>query len=98
MQTEIPVKILGYRKAQRYAVRRAFEQALQKLGDLSVGTVVTISEIKDVDEILRYTPVLIYPSLMIGGRLVCNGRIPRQQEVHEWLLDEISKSQQQINV
>lgn len=88
---EINFKILGYRKAQRYAVRRSIEQALSNLPDTHSDLMVNIEEIKDIPEIFKYTQVLIYPSVVINEQLVCVGRIPKQKEVKVLITQEINK-------
>jgi len=88
----IPVKILGYKKSQRYPIWRtlqAVQRTLEKeYPDLRLDT----QEVTTTDEILHYTPVIAFPSLMINGKLVCVGRSPSQSEVLKWLttaIDEI---------
>lgn len=88
---ELDIKILGYRKTQRYAVRRAIEQALQQLSGGNFQTGVKITEISEVHEILKYTQVLVYPGLQVSGELVCVGRIPKQDEVREWITNKIKQ-------
>jgi hypothetical protein len=85
----IDIKIVGYRKAQRYAVRRAIDQALQNLSTQNIDLDVRIMEITEVNEILKFTPVLIYPSLFVRKKQVCTGRIPKQDEVTQWILNEL---------
>lgn len=82
--------ILGYRNAQRYVVRRAINQALLNLASDQIEPEVKIEETSDVSEILKYTQVLIYPSVMLNNRLICVGRIPKQDEMKHWVLEEIS--------
>jgi hypothetical protein len=83
----ISVKILGYKRAQRYVVWRAVQAAqatLQKdFPDLSLS----IEQITSSAEIQKYTPVLAFPSLMVDEILVCVGRYPKREEVLEWLLE-----------
>ena len=44
-----------------------------------------ITNIKDLDEIQRYTPVLIAAGLVVNEKLVCVGRYPKKEEVIGWL-------------
>ena len=37
---------------------------------------IEISEVRDLAEIEKITPVFIYPSLVVNDRLVCVGRFP----------------------
>jgi hypothetical protein len=80
----IQVKILGTKSPQRYAVRRAVVAAQNSLLDEHPGQEVKIIEIKDLQEIERYTAVFIYPSLVINEKLVCVGRFPKHGEILAW--------------
>lgn len=46
---------------------------------------VDITEVKSRAEIEAYTPVVVYPSLVVNERLVCVGRFPRKDEIVGWL-------------
>ncbi len=46
---------------------------------------------RQVDEILRYTPVIAFASLMIDDKLVCVGRCPGKDEVAAWLWAELEE-------
>jgi hypothetical protein len=80
----IRVKILGTKSPQRYAVRRAVVAAQNSLLDEHPGQEVEITEIKDLQDIERYTAVFIYPSLVINKKLVCVGRFPKKCEILGW--------------
>jgi hypothetical protein len=92
----VPIKILGYRKAQRYAVRRAIEQALNTLSLKQIHFDVTIEEITSVQEILKFTQVLIYPSVVLNDKVICSGRIPKQSEMEQWILQELKKNSKNV--
>jgi hypothetical protein len=79
------VKILGHKTPQRYAVLRAVVAAQGELAREHPGLEIEVSEIKDSQEILRYTTVLSYPSLVVNEKMVCIGRFPRKDEVAGWL-------------
>jgi len=81
----VRVKILGTKSPQRYAVRRAVLAAQECLRAKHPGLKVEIMEVKDSQEIQRYTTIFIYPSLVIDEQLVCSGRFPRREEVADWL-------------
>jgi disulfide oxidoreductase YuzD len=51
---------------------------------------VEISEVRDLAEIEKITPVFIYPSLVVNDRLVCVGRFPRKSEILIWLQQALS--------
>ncbi len=84
-KTLLKVKILSYKSPQRYAVRRTLSAALTEVHKIYPNIELEITEIKDISEMLKYTQVLILPSLMIEERLVCVGRFPKKQEVIKWL-------------
>jgi hypothetical protein len=80
----IRVKILATKSPQRYAVRRAVLAAQKSLVDEHPGQEIEIVEVKDIQEIQRYTAVFIYPSLVINEILVCVGRFPKNGEILAW--------------
>jgi hypothetical protein len=81
---KIGVKILGSRTPQRYAVRRAVLAAQATLSQEYPDLLVEISEVKELAEIEKVTPVIIYPSLVVNDRLVCVGRFPSKDEMVIW--------------
>jgi hypothetical protein len=81
----VECKILSYKSPQRYAMRRTVQSAQAELARNGRPVELTIVEIKDLDAILAYTQVVILPSLVVNGRLVCVGRFPRKEEVLAWL-------------
>lgn len=81
----INIKILGNRKSQRYAVRRALVAAQSELLSTDPEIEIDITEIKTVLEISQYTPAVIMPSLIINDQLVCVSRVPKKDEVITWL-------------
>ncbi|MBI4731515.1 MAG: hypothetical protein HY781_05195 [Chloroflexi bacterium] len=82
---KIDVKILAYKSPQRYAVRRAVIVAQEELCVQFPALQVDITEVKSRAEIEAYTPVVIYPGLVVNERLVCVGRFPRKGEIVGWL-------------
>jgi hypothetical protein len=85
MQTIIPVKILGYKKSQRYSIQRVLIQAQAAFQKAHPEVQLVVQEVTSAQEMLRYTPVIAFPSLMIGEILVCIGRFPAKDEVLAWL-------------
>ncbi|MGA2504560.1 MAG: thioredoxin family protein [Anaerolineales bacterium] len=86
----IEVKILGTKTPQRYAVRRAVVAAQAGLGIEYPDLQLEISEVRDLAEIEKITPVFIYPSLVVNDKLVCVGRFPQKGEVLIWLQQALS--------
>lgn len=83
----IHVKILSYKSPQRYAVNRTVQAAWNELCKKQPGLALDITEVKTLDEMLAYTQVVILPSLVVNGKLVCVGRFPKKAEVLQWLWD-----------
>jgi hypothetical protein len=81
----IPVKILGTRRAQRYCVIRTLTRVQSDFEKTHPEFQLEVKQIVTSQEILQYTPVISFPSLMIGEKLVCVGRFPSREEVLEWL-------------
>lgn len=81
----IDVKILSYKTPQRYAVRRTVVAAQSEMQKTQPDLMITISEVKELAEIEKYTAVVIYPSLVVDEKLVCIGRFPKKDEVVGWL-------------
>ena len=69
---------------QRYAVRRAVLSAQTALSQEYPGLLEEIAEVRDLSEIEKVMPVVIYPSLVVNDRLVCVGRFPSKDEVLIW--------------
>ena len=87
----IHVKILCNKSPLRYSVRRVIEAArislLSEYPDLTIG----ITEVSDMDEILKYTPVMIAPGLVINEKLVYDLWIPKREQVVGWLREAIQE-------
>jgi hypothetical protein len=89
----IPVKILGTRRAQRYCVTRTLIRVQSDFEREHPDFQLDVKQIATSQEILQYTQVIAFPSLMIGKRLVCVGRFPSKEEILEWLEMEIQQNQ-----
>ncbi|NJC96754.1 MAG: thioredoxin family protein [Anaerolineae bacterium] len=85
----IHVKILGNKSHLRYPVRRLVESARASLRTEYPDLQLDIQEVSDMEEILRYTPVMMAPGLVIGERLVYDLWIPKKEQVVEWLKEAI---------
>jgi hypothetical protein len=81
----INVKILSYKSPQRYAVNRTLQAARNELRRLHPDFETAIIELKTIEEMAQYTPVVILPSLVVNEKLVCVGRFPKKEEVIRWL-------------
>jgi len=84
------IKILGYRKPARYAVRRIVTSAWSSLSRDYPQIEIQIADIASASEISKYTPVFVNASLVVNEKLVCAGRTPTQEEVGKWLRDALT--------
>lgn len=81
----ITIKILSYKSPQRYAVKQTLIAAQNDIRRTNPDIEVTLEEIKTLEEMEKYTPVVVLPSLVVNERLVCIGRFPKKAEVIGWL-------------
>ncbi len=81
----LEIKILGIRSNERYIVRRLVEAAQQELKSVHPAKQSRISEIHDPTEINKVASVLVQPTLLVNGKIVCSGRVPTREEVVAWL-------------
>jgi hypothetical protein len=80
------VKILSYKRPQRYAVKQTLMAACNELRNTLPGLEITVEEVKALAEMEKFTPVVILPSLVVNEQLVCVGRFPKKDEVIAWLV------------
>ena len=85
----VNVKILSYKSPQRYAVKQTLLAARNVLRKTSPDVEITVAELKTIEEMEQYTPVLILPSLVVNEKLVCVGRFPKKEEVIRWLQEAL---------
>jgi len=89
----LDIKILGYRTDQTFALRRVVVAALDELRKEQPGIESVVTNIKEAQDILQYTQVLMAPELVVNGELVylCLGRIPKKEEVIGWLREALNR-------
>ena len=85
----ITIKILSYKSPQRYAVRQTLKVAQKELQKTLPGLDIHVEELKTLEQIEQYTPVVILPSLLVNEKLVCVGRFPKKDEVIGWLREAV---------
>ncbi|HPH95670.1 MAG TPA: hypothetical protein PKW33_04245 [Anaerolineaceae bacterium] len=85
MMTRVHVQILSYRASYRILIRRTLQSALQQIQREMPEAELFIEDVGDVAEILKYTPVLAMPCMLMDGRPVCMGRFPKKEETCLWL-------------
>jgi hypothetical protein len=87
----INIKILSHKTPMRYSVRRVVEAAYRSLLSEYPNSEINITEIKDMDEIMKYTSVIIAPGLVINEKLVYDLWIPKKEQVIGWLREAIQE-------
>jgi len=73
------IKILGKGCAKCKHLEELTHQVLDEL-----GMAVEIVKVTDMDEIMQYD-ILSTPGLVINESVVSSGRIPRKEEIREWV-------------
>jgi hypothetical protein len=85
----LTVKILGTKTRQRYAVRRLVIVAQAALRAEYPDLDVEVIEVRELDEIGKYTPVMIAPGLVINEKLVYDLWIPSKEQVIGWMRESV---------
>ena len=49
-----------------------------------VGLAADVQKISDIKKIIEYS-IISTPGLVINGKVVCSGRIPRPEEIKAWI-------------
>jgi hypothetical protein len=80
----LDIKILGLKHSNRFLIRRVVTAALDELRP-EHPALATVTNVQDLDGILKYTPVLMTAGLVVNEKLVCVGRYPKKEEVIGWL-------------
>ena len=62
----ITVKILSYKSPQRYAVRQTLKVAQKELQKNFPELEIHVEELKTLEQMEQYTPVVILPSLVMN--------------------------------
>ncbi len=54
-----------------------------------IGLAADVRTISDIKEIMEYS-IISTPGLVINGKVVCSGRIPRPEEIKAWIREAVS--------
>jgi len=73
------IKILGTGCPRCKRLERLVMEVCQKN-----GITASINKVKDLDKIMDYG-VMVTPSLVVNGKVVAAGRIPKAEEIVGWL-------------
>ena len=73
------IRILGPGCPRCHEVER---RTLNVLAELNLAA--DVQKISDIKKIMEYS-ILSTPGLVINGKVVCSGRIPRPEEIKAWI-------------
>ena len=76
------IKVLGTGCAK---FKKLEEMVREVAGELGVDA--DIIKITDLNEILEYD-IMMTPGLVVDGEIVCSGRLPKKDEIRNWLQGE----------
>ena len=73
------IKILGTGCAKCKKLEELVREAVDELGvDADIIKVTDLNEIMDYD-------IMMTPGLVVDGEIVCSGRLPKKDEILNWL-------------
>ncbi|MDA8216818.1 MAG: MTH895/ArsE family thioredoxin-like protein [Dehalococcoidales bacterium] len=84
------IKILGTGCPNCQLAERLVRKVVERYG-IQAGVAV----VADGAEYQRYR-LTATPGLVVDGELVCDGRVPREWEIKEWVLDALERQERQI--
>ncbi|MDD2555740.1 MAG: thioredoxin family protein [Syntrophaceticus sp.] len=73
------IKILGTGCAKCEKLEELVRETVAEL-----GVDADFIKITDLNEILEYD-IMLTPGLVVDGEIVCSGRIPKKDEIRNWL-------------
>jgi small redox-active disulfide protein 2 len=76
------IKVLGTGCAK---CKKLEEMVREVAGELGVDA--DIIKMTDLNEILEYD-IMMTPGLVVDGEIVCSGRLPKKDEIRNWLQGE----------
>ena len=85
---QLKIKILGPGCPNCHRVEENAVEALEKVSEENPSLEATVQHVTEFDEIMAYD-VLATPGLVVNEEVVCAGRIPKVNEVVEWLREAL---------
>ena len=61
------------------------EMVREAVSDLEIDA--ELIKVTDINEILEYD-IMITPGLVVDGEIVCSGRLPKKDEIRNWLQEK----------
>jgi small redox-active disulfide protein 2 len=77
----LEIKVLGPGCPKCETVEKRVKSALAEL-----GVAAAVEKVSDIRKIMDFN-ILSTPGLVIDGKVVCSGRIPRPDEIKAWILE-----------
>ena len=81
------IKILGPRCARCHQMEQTTREVVKDL-----GIDAEIEEVKDINKIMEY-PILTTPGLVMNEELVCSGRMPKKEELTQFVINARDKEE-----
>jgi len=78
------IKVLGSGCPKCHRVEQNAVEALERMSEENPSLEATVQHVTDVNEIMAYD-ILATPGLVVNEKVVCAGRVPRVDEVVDWL-------------
>ncbi len=75
----VTIEVFGPGCHRCHATMEAVEEAIK-----TAGTDATVVQINDPKEMARHR-ILFTPAVLVNGELKCTGRVPKANEVAEWI-------------
>ena len=77
------IRILGPGCPRCHEVER---RTINVLAELNIGA--DVLKVTDIKKIMEYS-IIGTPGLVINGKVVCSGRIPRPEEIKAWIQEAL---------
>jgi small redox-active disulfide protein 2 len=74
------IKVLGPGCHNCQTLEKSVRNVLAEL-----GVAAEVEKVTDIRKIMEF-PILSTPGLVVDGRVVCSGRVPRPEEIKAWIL------------
>ena len=76
---DMEIKVLGTGCPKCKSLMKAVEEVVSES-----GLEATINKVEDINDIMQYG-VMVTPALVVDGRVVANGKVPKKEELKKLL-------------